>query len=48
MRVDKCDFSGYKVYPSRGKVYVRGDSKVRIDVEGGCWLGRSVRLGGGQ
>lgn len=30
MRVDRCDFSGYKVYPSRGKVYVRGDSKVRI------------------
>lgn len=31
MRVDRCDWSGYKVYPSRGKVYVRGDSKVRID-----------------
>ncbi|WVR08083.1 hypothetical protein IAU60_005129 [Kwoniella sp. DSM 27419] len=28
MRVDKCDFSGFKVYPSRGKVYVRGDSKT--------------------
>ncbi|BEI84962.1 hypothetical protein CcaverHIS002_0503630 [Cutaneotrichosporon cavernicola] len=28
MRVDRCDFSGYKVYPSRGKVYVRGDSKT--------------------
>ena len=29
MRVDRCDFSGFKVYPSRGKTYVRGDSKVR-------------------
>ncbi|OXG14480.1 large subunit ribosomal protein L24e [Cryptococcus neoformans Tu401-1] len=28
MRVDRCDFTGYKVYPSRGKVYVRGDSKT--------------------
>jgi large subunit ribosomal protein L24e len=28
MRVDRCDFSGFKVYPSRGKVYVRGDSKT--------------------
>ncbi|WVW86962.1 hypothetical protein I302_109018 [Kwoniella bestiolae CBS 10118] len=28
MRVDRCDFSGYKVYPSRGRVYVRGDSKT--------------------
>lgn len=33
MRVDRCDWSGFKVYPSRGKVYVRGDSKVRIDHE---------------
>jgi hypothetical protein len=28
MRVEKCDFSGYKIYPGRGKTYVRGDSKV--------------------
>ena len=28
MRVERCDFSGAKVYPSRGKIYVRGDSKV--------------------
>ncbi|RXK35450.1 hypothetical protein M231_07305 [Tremella mesenterica] len=28
MRVDRCDFSGFKVYPSNGKTYVRGDSKV--------------------
>ena len=28
MRVDRCDFSGFKVYPGRGKTYVRGDSKV--------------------
>ena len=28
MRVDRCDFSGFKVYPSKGKTYVRGDSKV--------------------
>ncbi|ORX37755.1 ribosomal protein L24e-domain-containing protein [Kockovaella imperatae] len=27
MRVDRCDFSGFKVYPSKGKIYVRGDSK---------------------
>ncbi|KAI9638967.1 putative 60S ribosomal protein L24 [Dioszegia hungarica] len=27
MRVDRCDFSGYRVYPSKGRVYVRGDSK---------------------
>lgn len=29
MKVDICAFSGYKIYPSRGKLYVRGDSKVR-------------------
>lgn len=28
MRVERCDFSGYKIYPSKGKTYVRGDSKV--------------------
>lgn len=30
MRVERCDFSGHKVYPSLGKVYVRGDSKVGL------------------
>lgn len=29
MKVEICSFSGYKIYPSRGKLYVRGDSKVR-------------------
>ncbi|KAL1406455.1 60S ribosomal protein L24 [Vanrija albida] len=28
MRIERCDFSGAKVYPSRGKTYVRGDSKT--------------------
>lgn len=42
MRVDRCDFSGYKVYPSRGKVYVRGDSKVR---EIGTWAQPRQRSG---
>ncbi|RSH86550.1 60S ribosomal protein L24 [Apiotrichum porosum] len=28
MRVDRCDFSGFKVYPGRGRTYVRGDSKT--------------------
>lgn len=34
MKVEICSFSGYKIYPSRGKLYVRGDSKVR-SLEGG-------------
>ena len=28
MRVDRCDFSGFRVYPAKGRTYVRGDSKV--------------------
>jgi len=28
MKVELCNFSGYKIYPSKGKLYVRGDSKV--------------------
>jgi hypothetical protein len=51
MKVELCNFSGYKIYPSKGKLYVRGDSKVRMNggVErvwkrtGGCgvvWFGR--------
>jgi len=28
MRVERCDFSGYRIYPSKGKTYVRGDSKT--------------------
>lgn len=42
MRVDRCDFSGYKVYPSRGKVYVRGDSKVR------AFAAREAKASGGR
>lgn len=30
MRVERCDFSGYRIYPSKGKTYVRGDSKVGL------------------
>ena len=29
MKVELCNFSGQKIYPSKGKLYVRGDSKVR-------------------
>ncbi|CDZ96242.1 60s ribosomal protein l24 [Phaffia rhodozyma] len=28
MKVEICSFSGYKIYPSRGRLYVRSDSKV--------------------
>jgi large subunit ribosomal protein L24e len=28
MKVELCNFSGMKIYPSKGKTYVRGDSKV--------------------
>ncbi|KAG8685294.1 60S ribosomal protein L24 [Ceratobasidium sp. 394] len=28
MKVEIDSFSGYKIYPSKGKLYVRGDSKV--------------------
>ncbi|KAJ9107496.1 hypothetical protein QFC21_000951 [Naganishia friedmannii] len=30
MKVELCNFSGQKIYPSKGKLYVRGDSKVRL------------------
>lgn len=28
MKVETCAFSQRKIYPSKGKLYVRGDSKV--------------------
>lgn len=28
MKVETCSFSQRKIYPSKGKLYVRGDSKV--------------------
>jgi len=28
MKIELCNFSGQKIYPSKGKIYVRGDSKV--------------------
>ncbi|BFZ64135.1 60S ribosomal protein L24 [Saitoella coloradoensis] len=28
MKVEQCAFSGSKIYPGTGKLYVRGDSKV--------------------
>lgn len=28
MKVETCSFSGYKIYPSKGKLYVQKDSKV--------------------
>jgi len=28
MKVEIDTFSGYKIYPSKGRIYVRGDSKV--------------------
>ncbi|KAJ2402434.1 60S ribosomal protein L24 [Coemansia sp. RSA 2559] len=27
-RLEICSFSGYKIYPSRGRVFIRGDSKT--------------------
>ena len=27
MRTELCSFSGFKIYPGRGKLFVRGDSK---------------------
>jgi hypothetical protein len=29
-KVEIDSFSGYRIYPSKGKLFVRGDSKVRI------------------
>ncbi|KAJ1667277.1 60S ribosomal protein L24 [Coemansia sp. RSA 1646] len=26
--LENCSFSGYKIYPSRGRVFIRGDSKT--------------------
>ncbi|GAA5907458.1 hypothetical protein JCM6882_003867 [Rhodosporidiobolus microsporus] len=28
MKVEICNFSGYKIYPGKGKLYVRSDSKI--------------------
>ncbi|KAI9505550.1 60S ribosomal protein L24 [Coemansia spiralis] len=28
MMLETCSFSGYKIYPSRGRVFIRGDSKT--------------------
>ncbi|GAA6061465.1 hypothetical protein JCM10212_005668 [Sporobolomyces blumeae] len=28
MKVEYCNFSGYKIYPGKGKLYVRSDSKI--------------------
>ncbi|KAJ2516082.1 60S ribosomal protein L24 [Coemansia sp. RSA 1939] len=28
MKLENCSFSGYKIYPSRGRVFIRGDSKT--------------------
>ncbi|GAA6012840.1 hypothetical protein JCM10207_005381 [Rhodosporidiobolus poonsookiae] len=28
MKVELCSFSGYKIYPGKGKLYVRSDSKI--------------------
>ncbi|SGY76250.1 BQ5605_C005g03478 [Microbotryum silenes-dioicae] len=28
MKVETCSFSGYKIYPGKGKLYIRSDSKV--------------------
>ncbi|GAA5853243.1 hypothetical protein JCM8547_000254 [Rhodosporidiobolus lusitaniae] len=28
MKVELCNFSGYKIYPGKGKLYVRSDSKI--------------------
>jgi hypothetical protein len=46
MKVELCNFSGYKIYPSKGKLYVRGDSKVRKNrrLEMG-WNRTAVRRG---
>lgn len=36
MKVELCNFSGQKIYPSKGKIYVRGDSKVSWKKLGEC------------
>lgn len=28
MKVEYCNFSGYKIYPGKGKLYIRSDSKI--------------------
>ena len=55
MRVERCDFSGFRVYPAKGRTYVRGDSKVCLrsantveDVWDNCrWALLGERSGGG-
>lgn len=33
-KVEIDSFSGYRIYPSKGKLFVRGDSKVRAPKRG--------------
>jgi large subunit ribosomal protein L24e len=28
MKIELCNFSGHKIYPGKGKLFVRGDSKI--------------------
>ena len=37
-RLEICSFSGHKIYPGRGKLYVRLDSRV-------CLLSIHIRIG---
>ena len=36
MKIELCNFSGQKIYPSKGKIYVRGDSKVSRLIGAAC------------
>eukprot|EP00088_Acartia_fossae_P037143 TRINITY_DN38318_c0_g1_i1.p1 TRINITY_DN38318_c0_g1~~TRINITY_DN38318_c0_g1_i1.p1 ORF type:complete len:157 (-),score=19.55 TRINITY_DN38318_c0_g1_i1:449-919(-) len=36
MRLEICSYSGYKIYPSKGKLYARNDSKVFRFINAKC------------
>jgi large subunit ribosomal protein L24e len=36
MKIETCNFSGYKIYPSRGRLVVRSDSRIYRFLNGKC------------
>ncbi|KAI8586633.1 ribosomal protein L24e-domain-containing protein [Geranomyces variabilis] len=36
MRTELCNFSGFKIYPGHGKVFVKGDSRTFRFINGKC------------
>eukprot|EP01090_Pellita_catalonica_P022996 TRINITY_DN916_c0_g1_i1.p1 TRINITY_DN916_c0_g1~~TRINITY_DN916_c0_g1_i1.p1 ORF type:complete len:150 (-),score=34.37 TRINITY_DN916_c0_g1_i1:116-565(-) len=36
MKTQRCNFSGFRIYPGHGKIFVRGDSKKFIFLDAKC------------